>query len=58
MIEKQLIVLIPKSQEEEFKKLIDGFELFTISSYEKEQKFKRKTLSLQVSATKSEDEDN
>lgn len=50
MIEKQITLLIPKSQEEFFNKLIEGFEKFTLEEYLEEEDDKWKVFSMHITS--------
>lgn len=51
MILKSVTVLIPKSQIDEFKNLTEGFQEFTLCSYEKSERFQHKSLSINLTST-------
>ena len=52
IIEKKITILISKSDEDRFNKMIKGFENFTLSFYEKTNHYNYKSLSLRISSTK------
>ena len=56
MIEKQITILIPKSQEEQFNSILEGFKEFTFEEYNQEshlnQVVPHEILQIQLTATK------
>ena len=56
MIEKQITILIPKSQEEQFNAILEGFKEFTFDQYNQESHLNQvvpcEILQIQLSSTK------
>jgi len=52
MIEKQITLLIPKSEEERFNQLVEGFKQFFLNAYIEEKHYAHESLSLEITSTK------
>lgn len=52
MIQKQITVLISKSDEEKFSQLIEGFKTFCLNGYTQSEGFNYKALYIELRSTK------
>jgi hypothetical protein len=58
LIEKQITVLIPKSQEKEFDSIIKGYNRYTFDQYTKEFGKEYNFLTLQITSTPVKNENS